>query len=1144
MFRAPEQLDLFPGNPINEKVDIWALGVILYNLLFDSQPFLSNNKRGKLNSSNKLDQCLALTEDMEQSYSPLLIQLLKSLLKYDPAERLTAAEIAAYIEENKDKEGVKNTNENKMIVNITKRTESLSKRFSDATAKIFKRHSTQFYVLKLMNNDSLNAFPKYKYIKLLVNKAWVKRQKVGKLYANIATRPIHYFSFLALKAVYIVHTYIFLGPPETLSPDSFNMDEFLAFFSNLWSTRYSNGNYDKDEMLKNSHVTKFIISYAEFLKAKIAYHKKYPYIENNFSIESLYSKNVYDFSLLVDKKFITDTISLYSLIYQKFVQIPITVRNISTTLDGIIQTLNEELVSLFNLIFYILVAYKNFYSCSERSNPETVLKLYDSQFMEITSKAKEYVEKYRKFRSEIKSNVLLINFPGSGNGGGSSGGISVGSSSNVSNKGTTSDVFIEYLKSLDNHLKFFPCNDFNLKSFFTLSANKDIVGIKLNTSIGNLVRQNLFLENGSKINRSNTVNIGINTGNTNFSNTAYNFNQRDHILNNNSNFKKGFDFSDEKFRDSKTNFDFDMEKKRDMQNNFIAEHTRRSTTPDVTHKVPSNRGSSRNLVQGGNYSNTNPNFNPNTNFQHQNTQSFFNNNFFSKSNGFSGSDNNYGSNMLSNSIAPRKTSLEDAEKIGGSNVINVLNEIFESNKGMNSMNIDVNNSMMNTSQMQSQLNNTRMNSRGNSPSPFTRANNPQMNMNVNVNMNNNNVWNNNPNMVNYDTNQYRKIISEMDNRMYNNNQGGINRGVSNMQNNNMNNAFYKNNNNSPNMEKNINIPNAGVANNTNQNNQNITKPVIMQNTNQFQNYYQGNAQQRLPMGANNLQGSNYTNRNMNPLNQMINANPNANPSNTNYVNNNQNNYAYMNISTNNPKVNQNTNQNMNANLNTNANANCPVQNETNSNIINITPVLEDKINSNDSSPDQSEYNNYESVKSQFPMSIINIMNNFNGVKVYSEMNVETMANEFLKEEFSKKNLQWLISSKDIKYGKQIGFGGSSEVFIADYRGTEVAVKKLRILEVQEENLKEFKREVSSLIMLRHPNLVLFMGAIAEKDNICIVTEYCPGGTLFNILHQKKDLIITWELRIRILYEIAVGMNFLHTNSPPIIHRDLKSLKYI
>ena len=68
-----------------------------------------------------------------------------------------------------------------------------------------------------------------------------------------------------------------------------------------------------------------------------------------------------------------------------------------------------------------------------------------------------------------------------------------------------------------------------------------------------------------------------------------------------------------------------------------------------------------------------------------------------------------------------------------------------------------------------------------------------------------------------------------------------------------------------------------------------------------------------------------------------------------------------------------------------------------------------------------------------------------------------------------------------------------------------------------------------------------MGAIAEENNICIVTEYCDGGTLFNLLHQRKEINISWNLRIRILLEISTGMNFLHTNNPRIIHRDLKSL---
>jgi hypothetical protein len=110
------------------------------------------------------------------------------------------------------------------------------------------------------------------------------------------------------------------------------------------------------------------------------------------------------------------------------------------------------------------------------------------------------------------------------------------------------------------------------------------------------------------------------------------------------------------------------------------------------------------------------------------------------------------------------------------------------------------------------------------------------------------------------------------------------------------------------------------------------------------------------------------------------------------------------------------------------------------------------------------------------INIITIQNHYNNYGTENKK-IENMANSFLLKELSKGNLHWLISSKDIEWGKQIGFGGSSEVYIADYRGTEVAVKKLRILEVQEEKLKEFKREVSSLVMLRHPNLVLFMGAM-------------------------------------------------------------------
>ena len=81
-------------------------------------------------------------------------------------------------------------------------------------------------------------------------------------------------------------------------------------------------------------------------------------------------------------------------------------------------------------------------------------------------------------------------------------------------------------------------------------------------------------------------------------------------------------------------------------------------------------------------------------------------------------------------------------------------------------------------------------------------------------------------------------------------------------------------------------------------------------------------------------------------------------------------------------------------------------------------------------------------------------------------------------------------------------------------------------------------------MIRHPNLIIFMGTMIENNNLCIITEYCKGGTLYDLLYKKKHIDIPWNLRLRILIDISKGMNFLHTNNPQIIHYDLKSLNIL
>jgi len=71
----------------------------------------------------------------------------------------------------------------------------------------------------------------------------------------------------------------------------------------------------------------------------------------------------------------------------------------------------------------------------------------------------------------------------------------------------------------------------------------------------------------------------------------------------------------------------------------------------------------------------------------------------------------------------------------------------------------------------------------------------------------------------------------------------------------------------------------------------------------------------------------------------------------------------------------------------------------------------------------------------------------------------------------------------------------------------------------------------------HPNVVLFMGAITKGKELMIVTENLPTDleTLFITEKRKVPLF----LKLKMLRDAALGMNWLHCSDPMFIHRDLK-----
>uniref|UniRef100_M4DHQ8 RING-type E3 ubiquitin transferase n=1 Tax=Brassica campestris TaxID=3711 RepID=M4DHQ8_BRACM len=120
---------------------------------------------------------------------------------------------------------------------------------------------------------------------------------------------------------------------------------------------------------------------------------------------------------------------------------------------------------------------------------------------------------------------------------------------------------------------------------------------------------------------------------------------------------------------------------------------------------------------------------------------------------------------------------------------------------------------------------------------------------------------------------------------------------------------------------------------------------------------------------------------------------------------------------------------------------------------------------------------------------------------------------------------------------KIGEGGYGPVYKAVLDYTSVAIKILKSGITQ--GLKQFQQEVEVLSSMRHPNMVILLGACPEYG--CLVYEYMENGTLEDRLFCKDDTPpLSWRARFRIAAEVATGLLFLHHAKPdPLVHRDLK-----
>lgn len=75
--------------------------------------------------------------------------------------------------------------------------------------------------------------------------------------------------------------------------------------------------------------------------------------------------------------------------------------------------------------------------------------------------------------------------------------------------------------------------------------------------------------------------------------------------------------------------------------------------------------------------------------------------------------------------------------------------------------------------------------------------------------------------------------------------------------------------------------------------------------------------------------------------------------------------------------------------------------------------------------------------------------------------------------------------------------------------------------------------------IRHPNIVLFLGAGLHEFQPFLVVEFMSRGPLSSLL-RNQSIPVDKDQQIRWALDIAKGIRYLHGLTPPRIHRDLKT----
>ncbi|KDO26585.1 TKL protein kinase [Saprolegnia parasitica CBS 223.65] len=114
-----------------------------------------------------------------------------------------------------------------------------------------------------------------------------------------------------------------------------------------------------------------------------------------------------------------------------------------------------------------------------------------------------------------------------------------------------------------------------------------------------------------------------------------------------------------------------------------------------------------------------------------------------------------------------------------------------------------------------------------------------------------------------------------------------------------------------------------------------------------------------------------------------------------------------------------------------------------------------------------------------------------------------------------------------------------------YAKWPVAIKVFTPPEISPATIAEFSHEAALWAALQHPNVVAFYGICVSPPAICLVSELCVVGTLGDVVRAPPPVYREplWP-QLCLMLDAARAVAYLHSFTPPFLHRDLKPSSFL